>query len=96
VLEKAMSFYDQALKIEPTYINALFNQHAIWLDQGHIDNAIHNLQKILNINPNDHEVMYLLLHLHQTYQNQSMAHYEDLLSQANDLSQISLKRLSIF
>ncbi len=91
VIEKAMSLYDHALKIEPTYINALFNQHALWLDQEHIDNAIHNLQKILHINPSDDEVMYLLLHLHHVYQNQSMAHYEDLLSKGNDLSRSRLK-----
>lgn len=91
VIEKAMNLYDQALKIEPSYINALFNQHAIWLDQGHIDKAIHNLQKVLTLNPSDDEVMYLLLHLHHVYQNQSMAHYEDLLSKGNDLSRSRLR-----
>ena len=59
VIEKAMSLYDQALKIEPKYINALFNQHAIWLDLENVDHAIHNLQKILTLNPNDDEVMLL-------------------------------------
>ena len=96
VIEKAMSLYDQTLKIEPKYINALFNQHAIYLDQGHIDNAVHNLQKILNINSSDDEVMYLLLHLHHVYQNQSMAHYEDLLSKGNDLSRSRLKSFQYF
>jgi tetratricopeptide (TPR) repeat protein len=96
VIEKAMSLYDQALKIEPRYINALFNQHGLWLDQGHIDNAIRNLQKILHINPSDDEVMYLLLHLHHVYQNQSMAHYEDLLSKGNDLSRSRLKSFQYF
>ena len=75
VIEKAISLYEQALKIEPKYINALFNQHAIWLDRGHIDNAIHNLQKILTLNPSDDEVMYILLHLHHVYKDQSIAHY---------------------
>ncbi|CAM8394812.1 class I SAM-dependent methyltransferase [Candidatus Methylopumilus planktonicus] len=96
VLEKAMSFYEQALKIEPKYINALFNQHAIWLDRGHIDHATHNLQKILTLNPTDDEVIYLLLHLHHAYQNQSMAHYEDLLSKGNDLSRSRLKSFQYF
>ena len=91
IIEKAMSLYDQALKIEPKYINALFNQHAIWLDQGHIDNAIHNLQKILNLNPSDDEVMYMLLHIHHIYKNQSMTHYEHLLLENNDLSQSRLR-----
>ena len=84
VIEKAMSLYEQALKIEPKYINALFNQHAIWLDRGHIDNAIHNLQKILTLNPSDDEVMYILLHLHHVYKDQSIAHYEDLLLEGNE------------
>ena len=96
VTDKAMSLYDQALKIEPTYINALFNQHAIYLDQGHIDNVIRNLQKILTLNPSDDEVMYLLLHLHHAYKDQMMPHYEDLLSQGNDLSRSRLKSFQYF
>ena len=91
VIEKAMGLYEQALKIEPKYINALFNQHAIWLDRGHIDNAIHNLQKILTLNPNDHEVMYLLLNIHKAYQDTLPNSYENALSQADDLSQSRLK-----
>ena len=91
VIEKAMSLYDQALKIEPTYINALFNQHAIYLDRGNVDSAIDNLQKILNLNPNDHEVMYLLLNIHKTYQDTLPDPYENALSQADDLSQSRLK-----
>ena len=96
VIEKAMSLYDQALKTEPNYINALFNQHAIWLDRGHIDHAIHNLQKILTLNPSDDEVMYLLLHLHHVYKDQSIAHYEDLLLEGNDLSRSRLKAFQYF
>jgi hypothetical protein len=96
VIEKAMNLYDQALKIEPKYINALFNQHAIWLDRGHIDNAIHNLQKILTLNPSDDEVMYILLHLHHIYKDQSIAHYEDLLLEGNDLSRSRLKAFQYF
>ena len=96
VTDKAMSLYDQALKIEPTYINALFNQHAIYLDQENIESAIHNLQTILTLNPSDDEVIYLLLHLHHVYQNQSMAHYEDLLSKGNDLSRSRLKSFQYF
>jgi tetratricopeptide (TPR) repeat protein len=91
VTDKAMSLYDQALKIESTYINALFNQHAIYLDRGNIGNAIHNLQKILSLNPNDHEVMYLLLNIHKAYQDLLPAPYENALSQADDLSQSRLR-----
>ena len=91
VVEKAMNLYDQTLKIEPKYINALFNQHAIWLDRGNIEDAIHNLQKILNLNPNDHEVMYLLLNMHKARQDTLPASYEDVLSQSDDLSQSRLK-----
>jgi hypothetical protein len=96
VIGKAMSLYDQALKIEPKYINALFNQHAIWLDLENVDHAIHNLQKILTLNPNDDEVMYMLLHLHLAYKNQSMAHYEDLLLKGNDLSRSRLSAFQYF
>jgi tetratricopeptide (TPR) repeat protein len=91
VIEKAMSLYDQALKIEPKYINALFNQHAICLDRGDIDNAIHNLQAILTLNPNDHEVMYLLLNIHKAHQDLLPASYENVLLQADDLSQSRLR-----
>ena len=91
VIEKAMSLYDQALKIEPKYINALFNQHAIWIDQGNMESAIHNLQKILTLNPNDHEVMYLLINIHKAHQDVLLSQYENVLSQADDLSQSRLK-----
>jgi tetratricopeptide (TPR) repeat protein len=91
VIEKAMSFYDQALKIEPRYINALFNQHAIYLDRGNVDSAIDNLQKILNLNPNDHEVMYILLNIHKAHQDVSLIQYENALSQGDDLSQSRLR-----
>ncbi len=91
VIDKAMNLYDRALKIEPRYINALFNQHAIWLDQGNIDSAIHNLQKILTLNPNDHEVMYMLLNLHKAYQDILIPQYETVLSQGDDLSRSRLK-----
>ena len=96
VIEKAMSLYTQALKIEPKYINALFNQHAISLDHGNVDHAVNNLQKILTLNPNDDEVMYMLLHIHHAHKNQSMAHYEDLLSKGNDLSQSRLRAFQYF
>ena len=91
VIEKAMNLYDQALKIEPSYINALFNQHAIWLDRGNIEDAIHNLQKILTLNPSDDEVMYMLLNIHKAYQDVSLSQYENSLSQADDLSQSRLR-----
>jgi len=90
-LEKAMDLYHKALAIEPRYINALFNQHAICLDRGNIHSAIHNLQKILALNPNDHEVMYLLLNIHKAYQDVLPAPYENVLSQGDDLSQSRLK-----
>jgi tetratricopeptide (TPR) repeat protein len=91
VIEKAMSLYDQALKIEPKYINALFNQHAIWLDQVNIEDAIRNLQTILTLNPNDYEVMYMLLNIHKAYQDVSLIQYENALSQGDDLSQSRLR-----
>jgi len=91
VIEKAMRLYDQALKIEPKYINALFNQHAIWLDQGNIKGAIRNLQTILTLNPNDHEVMYLLLNIHKAYQDVLLSPYENVLSQGDNLSQSRLR-----
>ena len=91
IIKKAMDLYHEALAIEPRYINALFNQHAIWLDQGNIDNAIHNLQKILTLNPHDHEVMYLLLNIQKAYQDLLPAQYENALSQGNDLSRSRLK-----
>ncbi len=91
VLDKAMSLYDQALKMEPHYINALFNQHAIYLDQGNIEDAIHNLQQILTLYPHDHEVMYLLLNIHKAYQDVLPAPYEHTLSQGDDLSRSRLR-----
>jgi hypothetical protein len=91
-----MDLYHEALAKEPRYISALFNQHAIWLDQGNIDSAIHNLQKILMLNPNDHEVMYMLLHIHHIYKNQSMTHYEHLLLEGSDLSQSRLRAFQFF
>ena len=96
VIEKAMSLYDQALKIEPKYINALFNQHALWLDRKNVDHAINNLQKILTLHPHDHEVMYMLLHICHVYKDQTMAHYEDLLLEGNDLSQSRLRAFQYF
>jgi hypothetical protein len=95
-IEKAMSLYDQALKIEPKYINALFNQHSIWLDRGNVDNAIHNLQKILTLNPSDDEVMYMLLHIHHVYKDQSITHYEHLLLEGNNLSRSRLGAFQYF
>ena len=91
VIEKAMDLYDEALVMEPKYINALFNQHAIWLDEGNIEGAIRNLQTILTLNPNDHEVIYLLLNIHKAYQDVSLIQYENVLSQADDLSQSRLR-----
>ena len=91
VTDKAMGLYDQALKIEPKYINALFNQHAIWLDRGHVANAIHNLQKIFILNPSDHEVMYMLLNIHKAHEDVLLSRYENALSQADDLSQSRLR-----
>jgi tetratricopeptide (TPR) repeat protein len=91
VIEKAMDLYGEALVMESQYINVLFNQHAIWLDQGNIDNAILNLQKILNLNPNDYEVMYMLLNIHKAYQDVSLSQYENALSQGDDLSQSRLR-----
>ena len=95
-IDKAMSFYNKTLTIEPRYINALFNQHAIFLDRENIDDAINNLQKILTLNPSDDEVIYLLLHLHHVYKNQLITHYEDLLSKGNDLSRSRLSAYQYF
>lgn len=44
-LDKAFYLYTEALKIEPKDTNALFNQHAIFLDRGNIEEAISNLEK---------------------------------------------------
>jgi tetratricopeptide (TPR) repeat protein len=96
VTDKAMSLYDQALKIEPKYINALFNQHAIWLDRGHADNAIHNLQKILALDPNDYEVMYILLNVHKACQDVLISQYENALFQGDNLSQSRLRGFQYF
>ena len=96
VIEKAMHLYNEALKIEPHYINALFNQHALWLDRGHVEEAMDNLLKILTLHPHDDEVMYLLLHLYHVYQNPSMTPYEDFLSKAHDLSRSRLKSFRYF
>jgi Tfp pilus assembly protein PilF len=91
VTDKAMSLYDQALKVEPKYINALFNQHAIWLDRGHVDHAIHNLQKILALDPNDYEVIYILLNVHKACQDVLISQHENALSQGDNLSQSRLR-----
>jgi tetratricopeptide (TPR) repeat protein len=91
VTDKAMSLYDQALKVEPKYINALFNQHAIWLDRGHVDHAIHNLQKILALDPNDYEVIYILLNVHKACQDVLISQYENALFQGDNLSQSRLR-----
>ena len=96
IIEKAMDLYHEALLMEPRYINALFNQHAIYLDRGNIESAIHNLQKILTLNPNDHEVMYLLLNILKVHQDLLHAPYENALSQADDLSQSRLKSFQYF
>jgi len=90
-IEKAKDLYHQALSIEPRYINALFNQHAIFLDHNNIEAAINNLQKILAINPNDKEVIYILLNIHKAYEDLLLNQYEDSLSQGDDLSQSRLK-----
>ena len=90
-IEKAMDLYHQALSIEPRYINALFNQHAIFLDHDNIEAAINNLQKILTLNPSDKEVMYMLLNIHKAYQDRLLNQYENALSQGDDLSQSRLK-----
>jgi len=90
-IEKAMDLYHKALAIEPKYINALFNQHAICLDRGNIDSAINNLQKILTLNPNDHEAIYLLLNIHKAHQDLLPTPYENALSQGDDLSRSRLR-----
>jgi tetratricopeptide (TPR) repeat protein len=90
-IEKAMDLYRQALAIEPRYINALFNQHAIFLDRGNIDDAINNLEQILTLNPNDHEVMYMLLNIHKSHQDLLLNQYESFLAQGDDLSRSRLK-----
>ncbi len=90
-IEKAMNFYHEALVMEPRYINALFNQHAIWLDRGNVANAIHNLQKILMLNPSDNEAIYLLLNIHKAYEGAVPPQYEEALSQGDYLSQSRLK-----
>ena len=90
-IEKAMDLYHQALTSDPRYINALFNQHAIFLDRGNIEAAMNNLQKILELNPNDKEVMYMLLNIHKAYEDLLLTQYESLLSQGNDLSRSRLR-----
>jgi tetratricopeptide (TPR) repeat protein len=90
-IEKAMDLYRQALAIEPRYINALFNQHAIFLDRGNIDDAIKNLEQILMLNRNDHEVIYMLLNIDKSHKNLLLSQYESLLSQGDDLSRSRLR-----
>ena len=90
-IEKAMDLYRQALAIEPRYINALFNQHAICLDRGNIDDAIKNLEQILTFSPNDHEVMYLLLNINKIHKDLLLTQFENVLSQSSELIQSRLK-----
>lgn len=90
-IEKAMDLYHQALTSDPRYINALFNQHAIFLDRGNIEAAMNNLQKILELNPNDKEVMYMLLNIHKSNKDLLLSQYESSLSQGDDLSRSRLR-----
>ena len=95
-IEKAKDLYSQALEIDPRYMNALFNQHAIWLDQGQIETAINNLLKIIDFNPYDDEAIYMLIHIHHAYKNEFIPHYENFLSKTNELTRSRLRAFRYF
>jgi tetratricopeptide (TPR) repeat protein len=49
--EEAMNYFDEALKIDPKYVSALFNKGLIFAETGKNEEAIKYFDKVIKINP---------------------------------------------
>ena len=56
-LTKALTYYEEALKQNPNFTDALFNSATIWTILGKPDAAIIRFKKILETDPYDYEVL---------------------------------------
>lgn len=59
-LDAARRYYRKTLALAPDYGNALFNQHALLLDDREVPAALDNLRRILRGNPADADARYML------------------------------------
>jgi tetratricopeptide (TPR) repeat protein len=50
--DKAIAYYDQALKINPYYVKAWYNRGIIYLNRGEFDKAISDFSRTINLRPN--------------------------------------------
>jgi len=57
-LDLARKHYQKAISLNPRYADAHYNLHAIQLND--IENSIHSLEKVLEINPNDMDARFML------------------------------------
>jgi tetratricopeptide (TPR) repeat protein len=60
----AKTRYMEALSIHPQYTNAYYNLHALYIDEGDFDQGKHCLEKIISINDNDLDAIFMLGLLH--------------------------------
>ena len=73
--QDAISYYDKALSINSSNINALYNK-GLALDQlGKLDDAISNYDKVLAITPNDTSSLY-----NKAYDLDSLGKYDEAIS----------------
>jgi tetratricopeptide (TPR) repeat protein len=56
----AKAYYLEALSVNPQYINAYYNLHALYLDENNFDQAKHSLEKIISINDADLDAVFML------------------------------------
>ena len=91
-LPLAKTYYEEAINLNPSYLNAYYNLHAIFIDENKLDDAIITLEKLISFDAFDQDALFMIWLIHIYMENSSKAEiYFDKLADTSPLIQARIE-----
>lgn len=91
-LPLAKTYYEEAINLNPSYLNAYYNLHAIFIDENKLDDAIITLEKLISFDAFDQDALFMIWLIHIYMENSSKAEiYFDKLADTPPLIQARIE-----
>jgi tetratricopeptide (TPR) repeat protein len=91
-LSLAKSYYEEAIQLNPSYLNAYYNLHAILIDENKLSEAIDVLEKLISYHVSDEDALFMLGMIHSYMTNDAEAEiYFKKLVEASSLIQARIE-----
>ena len=72
-LSLAKSYYEEAIQLNTSYLNAYYNLHAILIDENKLSEAIDALEKLISYHASDQDALFMLGMIHSYIANDTEA-----------------------